>query len=133
MNILYLTHTCPYPPNRGDRIRCYHILKHISTNHNLTLLYPTFDNHHITCQVHLQQYCQNVIPVKYCTFSSYLYCIRSIISNQPISVSFFYSKMLKRIIQRLSPDMVLVDCSTMAPYILDMPYPKILDFVDIDS
>jgi sugar transferase (PEP-CTERM/EpsH1 system associated) len=41
--------------------------------------------------------------------------------------------MLKRIIKQFSPDLTLVDCSTMAPYALNIPCPKILDFVDIDS
>ena len=133
MNILYLTHTCPYPPNRGDRIRCYHILKHLSRNHDLTLLYPVFDDQHHLCPEHLQQYCRTVIPVKHHIFRSYLSCFRAIFSNRSLSVSFFYSKILKKFIQKLSPDMILVDCSTMAQYALDMPCPKILDFVDIDS
>lgn len=41
--------------------------------------------------------------------------------------------MIKRTIQKLSPDIVLADCSTMASYALDLTCPKILDFVDIDS
>jgi len=133
MNILYLTHTCPYPPNRGDRIRCYHILKHLSKNYELTLLYPVFDAQHDVCAEYLQQYCKTVIPFKHHILASYLSCFKSIFSNRSFSVSYFYSRMLQKFIQQLSPDIALVDCSTMAQYALDMSCPKILDFVDIDS
>jgi polysaccharide biosynthesis protein PslH len=133
MNIVYLAHTCPYPPHRGDRIRCYHILKHLSQNHDLTLLYPVFDHQHDLCRDHLRQCCRAAFPIRYHILSSYLSCFKAFFSSHPLSISFFYSEIMKRTMQRLSPDIVLVDCSTMAPYALDLPYPKILDFVDVDS
>jgi polysaccharide biosynthesis protein PslH len=133
MKILYLTHTCPYPPNRGDRIRCYHILKHLSKNHKLTLVYPVFDTEHHACQDHLRQYAESVIPVKYNRLISYLFCVNSIFSKQPLSISFFYSRRFAKIVRKLSPEVILADCSTMAQYTLNLSYPKILDFVDVDS
>ena len=133
MNILYLTHTCPYPPNRGDRIRCYHILKYLSRNHDLTLLYPVFDDQHHLCPEHLYEYCREVIPIKHHVFRSYVSCLRSIFSKRSLSISFFHSNTLRNFVKKLSPDIILIDCSTMAQYALDMTCPKILDFVDIDS
>ena len=29
--ILYLVHRLPYPPNKGDKIRSYHLLKHLAS------------------------------------------------------------------------------------------------------
>jgi sugar transferase (PEP-CTERM/EpsH1 system associated) len=40
---------------------------------------------------------------------------------------------MAKILPSIRPDLVLADCSTMAQYALEMSYPKILDFVDIDS
>jgi sugar transferase (PEP-CTERM/EpsH1 system associated) len=133
MKILYLAHTCPYPPNRGDRIRCYHLLNHLSKNYELTLVYPVFDREHDACQKQLRQHCESIFPVPQKTIMSYLSCLRSLFSNHPFSVAYFYSRMLAKIVQRLSPDVVLADCSTMAQYALHIPVPKILDYVDIDS
>jgi polysaccharide biosynthesis protein PslH len=68
------------------------------------------------------------------TYYYHIYGVfKGVFLSHPLSVSFFYSKLMKRTMQRLSPDIILVDCSTMAPYALDLPCPKILDFVDIDS
>jgi sugar transferase (PEP-CTERM/EpsH1 system associated) len=133
MKILYLAHTCPYPPNRGDRIRCYHLLNHLSKSYEMTLVYPVFDNEHYACQEQLRQYCDSVFPVPYKTVTSYLSCLKSLFSKHPLSVAYFYSEKLAKIVQRLSPDIVLADCSTMAQYALPLPTPKILDYVDIDS
>jgi sugar transferase (PEP-CTERM/EpsH1 system associated) len=36
-NILFLTHRAPYPPNRGDRIRSYHLLRHLAAQYRVYL------------------------------------------------------------------------------------------------
>jgi polysaccharide biosynthesis protein PslH len=133
MKILYLTHTCPYPPNRGDRIRCYHILDYLSQNHEVILVYPVFDSQHFPCQEHLHRRCKSVFPIKYHSVVSRLSCLLALFSTYSLSVAFYYSRALKNLIHTLSSDVVIVDCSTMAPYALNMSCPKILDFVDVDS
>jgi sugar transferase (PEP-CTERM/EpsH1 system associated) len=133
MKILYLAHTCPYPPNRGDRIRCYHILEHLAQRHALTLVYPAFTDEDLEHQASLQRYCEAVFAIKYNRLLCYSSCFLSLFGNYPLSVAFFHSRTLKKLLQTLSPDFVLADCSTMAPYVIDLPCPRILDFVDIDS
>ena len=36
-NILYLVHRLPYPPNKGDKVRSYHLLKHLARKHRVFL------------------------------------------------------------------------------------------------
>ena len=36
-NLLYLTHRVPHPPNRGDRIRTFHVLQHLATRADVWL------------------------------------------------------------------------------------------------
>jgi sugar transferase (PEP-CTERM/EpsH1 system associated) len=36
-NLLYLTHRVPYPPDKGDRIRTYHVLRFLSERANVHL------------------------------------------------------------------------------------------------
>lgn len=36
-NLLYLVHRIPYPPNKGDKIRSYHVLKHLSQSYRIHL------------------------------------------------------------------------------------------------
>ena len=36
-NLLYLVHRLPYPPDKGDRIRSFHLVKCLSRHANLHL------------------------------------------------------------------------------------------------
>ena len=36
-NLLYLVHRLPYPPNKGDKVRSYHLLKHLTKHHRVFL------------------------------------------------------------------------------------------------
>ena len=36
-NILYLVHRMPYPPNKGDKVRSYHLLRHLTQRHRVHL------------------------------------------------------------------------------------------------
>ena len=38
LNILYAMHRIPYPPDKGDKIRSWHILKHLTARHRVHLL-----------------------------------------------------------------------------------------------
>ena len=35
--LLYLVHRLPFPPNKGDKVRSYHLLKHLSASHQVFL------------------------------------------------------------------------------------------------
>lgn len=35
--MLYLVHRMPYPPNKGDKVRSYHLLKHLVSKHRVFL------------------------------------------------------------------------------------------------
>jgi len=37
MKLLYLVHRLPYPPNKGDKVRSYHLLKHLAARHEVHL------------------------------------------------------------------------------------------------
>ena len=36
-DILYLVHRLPYPPNKGDKVRSYHLLRHLAARHRVFL------------------------------------------------------------------------------------------------
>ena len=42
MNLLYLVHRLPFPPHKGDKVRSYHLLKHLASTHRVFL--GTFDD-----------------------------------------------------------------------------------------
>lgn len=133
MKVLYLAHGCPYPPNKGDRIRNFHILKYLSSRYAVTLIYPSFSRKDVDSIESLRQYCQAVKTVELSPLLGKLKCCLSVLGKRPLTNSYFYSGRLKRLIAGEEFDLVMVDCSSMAPYVFDSRKPKIIDFVDVDS
>src|SRR5262245_27113930 len=44
MRILMLAHRMPYPPTTGDKVRAYHIARHLRRSHELTLAFLVDDH-----------------------------------------------------------------------------------------
>jgi len=36
-SLIFLAHRLPYPPNKGDKVRSYHFLKHLAERYRLFL------------------------------------------------------------------------------------------------
>jgi polysaccharide biosynthesis protein PslH len=129
----------PYPPNRGDRIRSYHILKFLAERAHVSLatladepLEPgTFEAlGKLSVRVAIE-------PVGR---SRWLRAAASVAAGQPATEGLFCSPKLRQTIQSWSRetrwDSVVVFCSSMVQY-LDLPAlsdtPVIVDLVDVDS
>ena len=139
-NILYLTHRVPHPPNRGDRIRTYNMLKYLSRRAKVFLgcladepvSQQTFDELHRLCaQV-------AVVPVDRTlrwgrAFASFL-------RGQTVTEGVFHSPALHRIVaewaQATRFDAALASSSALAHYLripeMD-PVPAFVDLIDVDS
>ena len=131
--ILYVIHRCPYPPNKGDRIRSFNIIKYLSRDYDIKIVYPYFSDHDIYERKNLLKYCSYVKPVKINKIAAILNCIFGFFSKQPITNSYFKSRKIEDAINRIDFDIALVDCSSMAQYFMNRDVPKIIDFIDIDS
>jgi polysaccharide biosynthesis protein PslH len=132
MTLLYLAHSCPYPPNKGDRIRSFNILKYLAGRYDIKLVYPSFSSDDVQNARELEKYCTSVHTIQLNPLIAKLRCSLGLITQTPLTIWYFYSRKLQSIVNNIGFDMVLVDCSSMAPYALDTHKPKIIDFVDVD-
>lgn len=133
MRVLYLTHGCPFPPNKGDRIRNFHILRHLSQAHEVTLIYPSFSEQDMDHASSLKGYCSAIHAVRLSPLLAKMKCCFSLLGDRPLTNAHFYSNALQRLVNEQEYDLAVVDCSSMAQYVLDVAKPKIIDFVDVDS
>ncbi len=143
MNILFLCHRIPYPPNKGDKIRSFNEIKYLSKKHNTSLVFLIDNEHDREYIDELKKYCKtidyDVIHPRWQKIKSlpYLFC------KQPISIPYFYSAQLQKLIDhRLAAidfDVIFAFSSPMAEYVFNSTVnipPKtklIMDFVDVDS
>lgn len=146
MKILYLAHRIPYPPNKGDKIRSFNEIKHLSQNHEVYLCCLTDNAGDLEHSDTLNSYCKTVhiVPInpKVAKLKSVLYFF----SHKALSLPYFYSQKLQKMVDSLLAT-VAFDCivcfsSPMAEYIFRSQRhatrnpqlaTRIMDFVDVDS
>jgi sugar transferase (PEP-CTERM/EpsH1 system associated) len=143
MNILFICHRIPFPPNKGDKIRSFNELKYLAEKHNISLAFLVDNKNDIRFIDELEKYCKtidyDVINPKWQKVKSLPY----LMSKKPLTVPYFYSKKLQNAIdRRLSEtdfDVIFVFSSPMAEYVLQSRVKirkrmrLIMDFVDVDS
>lgn len=138
-NLLFVVHRVPYPPDRGDRIRSYNLLKFLAAHANVWLATLADEPLHPDCESELQHLCRDV-RIEHLNNSRYLRGIFSLATGASATEGIFYSKSLRSMIQRwcgeVQFDAAVGFCSSVAPYLEISELrnvPKYVDLVDVDS
>ncbi|MBI5789666.1 MAG: TIGR03087 family PEP-CTERM/XrtA system glycosyltransferase [Candidatus Schekmanbacteria bacterium] len=138
MKILYISHRIPYPPNKGDKLRMFYTIRHLSRQHQIdvvSFIDSAAERIHIG---ELKKYCRAVTCLERSLWLSYLYTAWYLGKKLPVSLGHFYAKTFKKLVREHLKnnkyDLIIVFSSTMAQYVADYhDCPKILDLVDADS
>lgn len=138
MKILYLAHRLPYPLNKGEKIRTFHQICHLSRHHIIHLICMVDDPTDLQYVKLLERYCASVTAVYSSKAATMFLAVGALLSQKPLSVVSFYRKQLTREIENLLAveqfDVIFVSSSAMAEYVLPVSHiPKAIDFVDVDS
>ena len=151
MNILFLCHRIPYPPNKGDKIRSFNEVKYLSKKHKIYLAFLIDNEKDLPYVNELKKYCETI---DYDFISPGWQKIKSLpylLSRKPLTVSYFYSKKLQKAVDyrllTIKFDAIFAFSSPMAEYVLKSKVFRsrfdrgerindpmlIIDFVDVDS
>ncbi len=139
-NILLLCQRIPYPPNKGEKIRAYHILRHLSQEHRV----------YLGCFVDDEQDWQGVDALRaLCAKAHFeplnplwatLRSARSFLTGAPLSTSYYASRGMARwvrgVMRDAAPQAALIYSSVMGQYLNEAaasPPIVVTDFVDVDS
>jgi sugar transferase (PEP-CTERM/EpsH1 system associated) len=135
--ILFLSHRIPFPPNKGDKIRSFAEIRHLSRKHEIHLLAFCDDPEDLQHAGALEEYCKTTTLIPLSKWKQSLRAGFAMIYGKPWSLGYFYCPQMKRafseLIARFSFDLIFVYCSSVAGYATSAKCPKILDFVDADS
>jgi sugar transferase (PEP-CTERM/EpsH1 system associated) len=138
--ILLLVHRVPYPPNRGDRIRSFHLLQFLAERSQLDLAFLAERTVPAETLRVLQQKCHRVAGVTLGRWTRWLRAAWSLAIGRTATEGLFASSGLRRVLREWAGqerfDAVVVFCSSMAQYLnvrglKDVP--AIVDLVDVDS
>ena len=138
MNILYLCHRIPFPPNKGDKIRSYHHIKYLSQHHTVFLACLIDDPDDWQYVDSLRSMCQVVEAVGRTGFKKWFRAGKGFLGGQPLSLGAFFVPALQEkvngLLEQKSIDRIVIFSSPMAEYVKHVSsIPKIIDFVDMDS
>jgi sugar transferase (PEP-CTERM/EpsH1 system associated) len=139
-NVLYLVHRTPYPPDKGDRIRAYHLLRFLARRAAV----------HLACLAHepvsgetvaaLQGLCARLAVIPLGNWTRWLWGPASLLRGATASEGVFHSPALVEVVRGWARetcfDVSLSSASSMVPYQrLDelRPVPAVVDLVDVDS
>ena len=139
-NILFLSHRIPYPPDRGDKIRSWHLLHHLTLRHNVHLGCLFEDPADAVHLPGLRDICAEVAAFPIDRARAQLRALRALAYGKPFTLAWFRDRKLVRWVgetcARTAIDTELVFSSAMAQY-LPGARPahrlRIVDFVDVDS
>jgi len=138
MKILFLTHRVAYPPNKGDKLRAFNIIKHLSGQHSIHLACVTENRDELKYANELTAYCKSVNIVYMGVIWRKIKSLFCLLSGRPLTLPYFYSyrlhKKIKESINTEKYGLIYIYSSSMAQYVLDINgIPKIMDFIDVDS
>lgn len=138
MRILFLTSRLPYPPNRGDRLRTYHLLRQLSQAHEITLVSFVASAKEAQLGRELADYCEEMHLLVRSKLRSQLTTIANIWRRQPLQALFYRSAEMQQLIDRLLAntafDTAYIHLFRMAPYLIDRSdLYRIVDLTDMIS
>lgn len=137
--LLFLAHRIPYPPDKGEKIRAWHMLEHLAREWAVDLGCLVDDQADVQHLSVLRDCCVEVHAAPVTRNGRIARTLFGTRPGQPLSLAWFHEPGLARWVRSCLHarryDAVLVYSSAMATYVPPQPGGplRILDMVDVDS
>ena len=137
-DLLFLAHRIPYPPNKGDKIRSYHLLKYLSLNFKVHLGTFIDDPNDWQYTDKLDDLCESTCYIELNSLLAKIKSLQGLVTGEPLSLPYYKNKRMQEWINQTisahSITKILIFSSVMAQFINDdQSIDIIVDFVDVDS
>ncbi len=136
--LLFLCHRIPYPPDKGDKIRAFHILEHLARSFRVHLGCLADNRADLAFVPALRERTASLACFPLDRGAARLRSAAALRPNRPLSLGYFHDARLAswvaETLARRPIRQIFVFSSAMAPYVMGArPLPRILDMVDVDS
>lgn len=136
--LLYLVHRIPYPPNKGDKVRSFNILRQLAKRHRVFL--GTFVDHPDDAQhiPRLAEWCEESKVIRLDPRREKIASLRGLLTGEALSVPFYrnaeLAEWVRAVVKRAGIHEAVAFSGPMAQY-LDTPglTHRVIDFCDLDS
>ncbi len=138
---MYLTHRVPYPPDKGDRIRTYHLLRQMATRGRVWLGCLADEPVPPESFAALNGLCERVAIVPVGPRARWFHAGWSLLRGASLSEGLFSSFLLTKILRQWLSETefsaVVASSSALVPYLRCLPSldgtPEVVDLIDVDS
>jgi sugar transferase (PEP-CTERM/EpsH1 system associated) len=136
--ILFLAHRIPYPPDKGDKIRSWNLLRHFSGRYRVHLAAFVDDPVDFAHESFLKGVCETVYLEPLHPWRARLRSLGGFVGGGPLSFAYFRSAAMARQVAKIRARALAFEfaySSSMAPYIENRRggRPRVIDLCDADS
>lgn len=136
--LLFLAHRLPYPPNKGDKVRSHHFLRHLARRYRVflgTFVDDPADWEHVAA---VRALCADLHVQPLARWSRPASGASALLRGEALTLPYFRSRALlqwvRRTVEQAKISRAYVFSSSMAQYVMDLPrLHTVVDFVDMDS
>ncbi len=137
-HLLFLAHRIPYPPNKGDKLRSYHLLKFLSGRYRVHLGAFVDDEADLQHVGVLQELCEECHLVRLHPARAKAKSLIGLVSGDPLTLPYYRSASMRQwvsqVLRTASIEAGLVFSSGMAQYVMQANgLRRVADLVDVDS
>jgi len=138
--LLFLVHRIPFPPNKGDKIRSFNLLKFLAEYFHVHLGAFVDDQDDFKHIDKLNAYCASTCLLPLNTGKAKLKSLLGLLTARPLTLPYYFDHKMQNwvneVIDKENIGKSLVFSSSMAQYLSGDQYcglKRLIDFVDIDS
>ncbi|HNQ05016.1 MAG TPA: TIGR03087 family PEP-CTERM/XrtA system glycosyltransferase [Thiobacillaceae bacterium] len=136
-DLLFLAHRIPYPPDKGDKIRSWHMLRHLTGNWRVHLGAFVDDPADWAHVATLRALCADVCLRPLAPHAGRLRALSGLLTGEALSLPYYRDRAMTQWVDaKLASGIrtVVVYSSAMARFVMRAQgVRRIMDFVDIDS
>lgn len=135
--LLFLAHRIPYPPNKGDKIRSFHLLRHLGTRYAIHLGAFVDDPADWQYEAALKPYCASIKLLELHPGRARLASLVGLLRGEALTLPYYRNRALQQWAHGLAASGQvrhgLAFSSAMAQFMPTGLERRVLDMVDVDS
>jgi sugar transferase (PEP-CTERM/EpsH1 system associated) len=136
-DLLFLSHRIPFPPDKGEKIRAWHMFVHLARTHRMHLGCFLDDPADLAHVAELRARCADLCCIEIDRARQKLFSLARARPGRPLTLGYFSDARLRGWVRQKVASGIgqaFVYCSAMAPYLMGAAgMRRVLDMVDVDS
>lgn len=137
MKLLITLSRVPYPLDKGDKLRAYYFIKHLSKYFDIVLFCVSSNKIHPRAEENLRPFCSDLYFYRLNKIWLVINLFKAFLKGLPLQVGYFFNNrakiQLKKYIENQKPDYIFCQLIRMAEYVKDSKLPKMIDYQDAFS